>query len=83
MKEEKKMENGCKIFAILFKNRESIYEFNEFAGKSEFILKKIAELGETQEYYTSENLQQLTNALKNINDVIKNNFGLKLNKINN
>ena len=79
MKEEKKLENGCKIFTILFKNKESIYEFSNFAGNSENIVKEIAKLGETRNYYTSENLIELIDVIKNINDVIKNNFGLKLN----
>ncbi len=82
MEKERQIENGCKIFSILFKNNDSSYEFGNFAGKAEIILKKIAELGETKDYYTSENLQELTNVFREINEVIKNNFGLKLNKNN-
>ena len=67
MESERKIENGCKIFAILFKNNNPIYEFGDFAGKAEIYLKSIAELGETNDYYISENLQELTNEFKEIN----------------
>ena len=39
MENEKKVENGCKIFAILFKNNDQSYEFGNFAGKAELYLK--------------------------------------------
>ena len=80
MEKERQIENGCKIFTILFKNQDQSFEFGNFAGKAELYLKNIAELGETNNYYTSENLQELTNVFREINEVIKNNFGLKLNK---
>lgn len=80
MEEENKKENGCKIFSILFKNKESEYEFGKVLGMAEINLQKIAQLGGTQHYYTTENLSGLINAFKRINEAIKNNFGLKLNK---
>ena len=79
MEEEKNMENGCKIFSILFKNNDSSYEFDKVIGQAENILQKIAELGGTNHYYTSETLLELNNTFKLINDSIKNNFGLKIN----
>ena len=80
MEEEKKMEKCCKIYTILFKNNDNKYEFGKVQGKAEEILKKIAELGGTDQFYTSENLEELTRAFALINKSIKNNFGLKLNQ---
>ncbi len=79
MKDEKNKEHGCKIFTIFFKNNESQYEFDKVLGKSESILQKISELGNTEHYYTPKNLQELTNVFGQINEIINNNFGLKLN----
>ena len=72
MEEENKMEKGCKIYTIFFKN-------NEMLGKANEILRLIATFGGTNQTYTSENLGELTGAFEKINKSIKNNFGLKLN----
>lgn len=80
MQDEKNKVNGCKIFTILFKNNEQRYDFGNAKGKAESILQNISQLGGTSNYYTSENLQELINAFKKINEAINNNFGLKLNK---
>ena len=72
MEEENKMEKGCKIYTIFFKN-------NEMLGKGNEILRLIATFGGTNQTYTSENLGELTRAFAHINKSIKNNFGLKLN----
>ena len=72
MEEENKMEKGCKIYTIFFKNNKKLGNANE-------ILMKIAEFGGTNQTYTSENLGELTGAFEKINKSIKNNFGLKLN----
>ena len=79
MQDEKDKEHGCKIFTILFKNKNPIYEFGSVFGKAESILQNISELGNTGHYYTSENLKELTNVFKQINEAINTNFGLKLN----
>lgn len=78
MENENKIDNGCKIFSIYFKNHEKKYDCGYAAGKAEATLEKIAQLGGTKKYYTSENLQELTDVFKEINDEIENNFGLKL-----
>ena len=79
MEEENKMEKGCKIYTIFFKNNEEHHEFGKVLGKANEILMKIAEFGGTNQTYTSENLGELTGAFEKINKSIKNNFGLKLN----
>ena len=53
IKVEKTRENSCKIFCIYFKNKEEQYNFGKVQGKDEEILKKIAELGETQNLYNT------------------------------
>ena len=80
MKEENKKENGCKIFCIFFRNNDKNYEFGAVEGKAEIILKNISKLGGTQNYFTSNSLQELSDTFKEINGAIKNNFGLKINK---
>lgn len=80
MQDENNKINGCKIFTILFKNNEKQYDFGKAEGKAESILQNISQLGGTSHYYTSENLQELINTFKKINEAINNNFGLKLNK---
>ena len=80
MEEEKKIEKGCKIYTIFFKNNDENYEFGKLIGKSHEILKKISLYGTTNQTYTSQNLGELTKAFEQINQSIKNNFGLKLNK---
>ena len=38
MEEENKMEKGCKIYTIFFKNNEENYEFGKVLGKANEIL---------------------------------------------
>ena len=78
MEEENKMEKGCKIYTIFFKNNEESYDFGKVLGKANEILRLIAKFGGTNQTYTSENLGELTRAFVQINKSIKNNFGLKL-----
>ena len=80
MKEENKYENSCRIFSIFFKNYEAQYDFGKAEGKAEINLQKIAEIGKTKKPYLSNTLQELSDAFKEINGVIKNNFGLKINQ---
>ena len=80
MREENKYENSCRIFSIFFKNYEAQYDFGKTEGKAEINLKKIAELGKTKKLYLSNSLQELSDSFKEINRVIKNNFGLKINQ---
>ena len=80
MQDEKNKEHGCKIFTILFQNNEQQYDFGKAEGKAELILQNISQLGGTYDYYFSENLKELINSFKQINEAINNNFGLKLNK---
>ena len=80
MEDEKKIEKGCKIYTIFFKNNEPNYEFGKVLGKANEILQQISELGGTNQTYTSQNLGELNRAFIQINKSIKNNFGLKLNK---
>ena len=77
---EKTKENGCKIFTILFKNTDPHYEFGDFKGKAEEILQKIAELGETKQYFSAGTIIDLSKIFKKINYAIKNEFGLLLKK---
>ena len=79
-KEKKTRENSGKIFCIYFKNKEEQYNFGKVQGKDEEILKKIAELGETQNLYNTSSLSQLCNAFIKISDTIQTNYKLKLNK---
>ena len=78
MEEENKMEKGCKIYTIFFKNNKKRYDFGNVLGKANEILRLIAKFGGTNQTYTSENLGELTRAFAQINKSIKNNFGLKL-----
>lgn len=76
MEKENKKENGCKIFSILFKNKESRYEFGDFEGKAEEIVQKIAELGGTKNYKLANDTIELSKVFKEINQAIKTEFGL-------
>jgi len=76
MKEENKKENGCKIFSILFKNKEPQYDFGAFKGKAEEIVQKIAELGGTKNYMLAKDTIELSKVFKEINQAIKTEFGL-------
>lgn len=76
MKEENKKENGCKIFSILFKNKESQYDFGDFKGKALEIVQKIAELGGTTNYKLAKDTIELSKVFKEINQAIKTEFGL-------
>ena len=74
------IENPCKIFTILFKNKDPKYNFGSVLGIAENHLQEIAELGGTEHFYNSKDLTQLREAFSKINDAIQNNFGLKLNE---
>lgn len=76
MPKEKKKANGCKIFCIYFENNEKIYDFGKCQGKAQAILKTIANLGETKDYYNSRNLDSLYTSFDKISDAIQNNFTL-------
>ena len=80
MKIEKAIENGVKIFCVYFQNKEETYNFGECKGKSEDILKEIAEMGETNIVYNSDSLETLCNAFKRINEAIETNYRLALKK---
>jgi hypothetical protein len=64
-----------KIFCIFFKNNRSYYskEGGDF-------LKKIAEIGGTNDYFTSNSLESLIETFNKISDAIQNNYKLKLNE---
>lgn len=79
MKNEKNIENGCKIFCIFFKNNEKKYDFGEWEGKAEINLQEIAQKGETKKYYTSNSLTELYTTFKTINEAIETSYKLKLN----
>ena len=80
MKNEKDRENGCKIFSIFFKNKEKRYDFGKWEGKAEMILQEIAKLGETENYYNSNSLNELYKIFGKINEAIQINYKLKLGK---
>ena len=69
-----KKEN-CKIFCIYFKSR--LYYSSE---EGENILKEIAQIGGTNDYYNSDSLESLCNTFNKISDAIQTNYKLKLNK---
>ena len=71
MEKENKIENGCKIFCIFFKNEN--YSGNE-------MLEKIAKIGGTGNYYTTKNLIELCKVFEKINEAIENNCRLKIKK---
>ena len=71
MEKENKIENGCKIFCIFFKNEK--YSGNE-------MLEKIAKIGGTGNYYTTKNLIELYKVFEKINEAIENNCRLKIKK---
>ena len=80
MEEESRKENGCRIYCIYFKNKEEQYDFGVIKGKSEEILKKIAILGNTKNYYNFDSLLELSKTFKLINEAIKAEYSLKLKK---
>lgn len=51
MRKEKNYKNKSKIFCVYFKNNDKQYDFGECEGKAEEILRKIAKLGGTDDYY--------------------------------
>ena len=74
MEAENKMENGCKIFCIFFKN-----EKDSDCKKGEENANKIANIGGTKKCNCSKTLKELSDAFDTINRAIKiGNFGLKL-----
>ena len=80
MKNEKARENGVKIYCVYFQNKEETYDFGECKGKSEDILKEIAEMGETNIVYNSDSLETLCDAFNRINEAIETNYRLALKK---
>ena len=80
MIKEKNIENGVRIFCISFKNKEKKYDFGNIEGKAEKMLQEIAELGQTQQYYNSDSLLELSKIFNRINEAIQTNYKLKLNK---
>ena len=77
---EKNREYGCKIFCIYFKNKEEKYDFGNWKGKAEINLQEIAKEGDTGNYYLSDSLEELHKVFGIINEAIKINYQLKLNK---
>ena len=69
MESENKIENGTKIFCVFFENEEN-------SGNE--MLKQIAKIGGTDNYFTSKNLYELCKVFERINEAIENNFSLKL-----
>ena len=80
MKNEKNIENQCKIYCIFFKNNEEKYDFGKWEGKAEIILQEIAKKGGTNQYYNSNSIQDLYDTFGIINEAIQTNYKLKLNK---
>lgn len=80
MKNEKNFENKCKIFCIFFKNNEKKYDFGKWEGKAEINLQEIAQKGGTNQYYTSNSLEELYKTFGTINETIQTNYKLKLNQ---
>ena len=64
-----------KIFCIYFMNDSSI-----FSQKGGDLLKKIAELGGTDDYFNSNSLESLVDIFNKISDAIQTNYKLKLNE---
>jgi hypothetical protein len=62
-----------KIFCIYFKNDSTI-----FSQKGGDLLKKIAELGGTDDYFNSDSLESLYNTFDKISDAIQTSYKLKL-----
>ena len=74
MEAENKMENGCKIFCIFFKNKK-----DSDCKKGKENANKIANIGGTKKCNCSKTLNELSDAFDTINRAIKiGNFGLKL-----
>ena len=69
MNDEREQKNKIKIFCIFFKSE--LHPGNE-------MLKKIAEIGGTNNYYISDSLGGLFKIFKTINEAIETNYGLKL-----
>ena len=71
MEKENKIENGCKIFCIFFKNE-------KYSGNQ--MLEKIAKIGGTGNYYTTKDLPELCKVFEKINEAIENSCMLKIKK---
>ena len=76
---ETNKENGCRIFCIFFENKISGYN-NEVKENAKDILKQIAKIGETGDYYNSNSLNSLFRIFDKISNSIQTNYKLKLNK---
>ena len=66
----------CKIFCIYFKHNIDSKDL-EYAGD---LLKKIAKIGKTNDYYKSNSLESLYETFNKISDAIQTNYKLKLDK---
>lgn len=74
---DEKKGNGCRIFCIFFENKIPGFN-NEVEGNAKDILKQIAKLGETGDYYNSNSLSSLYNIFNKISNSIQTNYKLKL-----
>lgn len=83
MESEKKYKNETQIYCIHFKNNDPQYEFGEFKGKSEEILRSIARIGGTYDFYTADSLSELYDCFNSISDAIQSNYSLEYEEKNN
>ena len=72
MKKEK-----CKIFCIYFKQEFSIFS-SVFNTKAENLLREIAKIGGTDNYFNSNSLESLCDTFDRISDAIQTSYKLKL-----
>lgn len=73
----KKKDNKCKIYCVFFENKEPNFDISKRTGDPKEILKQIAKLGETDNYYSSDSLPSLFKAFRNISDTIQTNYSSK------
>ena len=73
MKNEKVRDNSCKIFCIYFGNSSK-------QSYGENLLRQIAQIGGTDNFYNSNSLESLYETFDKISDAIQTNYKLKLNK---
>jgi len=66
----------CKIFCIYFKRESS----RPRAKKADDLLKDIAKLGGTNDYFNSNSLESLCETFYKISDAIQTSYKLKLNE---
>lgn len=73
MKNEKVRDNSCKIFCIYFGHSSK-------QSYGENLLRQIAQIGGTDNFYNSNSLESLYETFDKISDAIQTNYKLKLNK---